>query len=136
MLAPFDSDVPFDSACVAHLNAMVGDTGASLVITSSWRERRRLAALRDEFDQAGFRGVIVGVTPILLGRSRGEEIRAYLGELDRAVEFVVVDDQVDMDAELRERLVHVDGEVGLQQADVDRALALMRCAVALDPARR
>ncbi len=128
VLAPFQSEAPFCPACVTCLNEIVERTGASIVITSSWRERASVDELREWFRRAGFRGVIVGVTPILLGRSRGAEVHAYLGELDRTGVFIIVDDQADMDAKLRERLVLVDGDIGLRASDVDRALVLMRCA--------
>lgn len=62
VLAPFESEAPFESTGIARLNEIVERTGASVVITSTWRERLSLDALREEFRRAGFRGDVAGLT--------------------------------------------------------------------------
>ncbi|MFW5876124.1 MAG: HAD domain-containing protein [Myxococcota bacterium] len=127
VLAPFDSLEGLDRECVARLDGLVGRSGAVVVVTSAWRERVSVDAIRQAFRAAGFGGRVVDVTPILLGRSRGEEIAAYLKGLPEKVPFVILDDEADVEA-LEEHLVQVDGEVGLQEEDVETAWGLLLSA--------
>lgn len=122
-----------DPANVRQLNDLVQRSGAAVVISSTWRHKG-LSDCQGELLAAGFVGRIIGCTPDLdrreggvwLGFDRGAEIAAWLA--DRGVglveSFVILDDAADM-GELLPRLVQTDTNVGLQPADVERALALL-----------
>jgi hypothetical protein len=124
VLRPFHSEEMLVPECVERLNRLVEVTGAEVIITSSWRAQLTLEKILAEMRAVGFRHELGGETPILLGQPRGVEIRAFL-EQAGVVPFVILDDEIDMDAELRKQLVLVDDAVGLQEADVDEALTVL-----------
>lgn len=114
--------------CVAALNRLTQDSGAVIVVSSSWRGQGRGAVkdIAQRLAQMGVTGRIVGVTPRLRDAPRGREIAAWLSTHRRPVEaFVILDDDADM-AELGPYLVQTDSDTGLTAADVDRALRLLQ----------
>ena len=62
------------------------------------------------------------------GRARGDEIRAFLMDLPNSVSYVILDDREDAATsdEQRARLVRTDASVGLTDADVEKALAVLK----------
>lgn len=128
VLAPFDSDRPIEQQQMAVLNRVLIRTGADVVVTSSWRERYAADELQQLLSQEGLGGIVIGCTPVIFGATRGDEIRSYLSGRSNNAAFVILDDVPDMDYELRRRLVLVDSDVGLQQLDGDRAVALLEKA--------
>jgi hypothetical protein len=117
----------FDPRAVARLNRLIAEADAGIVLSSSWRTNRRSDA-EALFRLAGIKGEAVGVTPWLLKdrhATRGDEIRAYLARQFRGPDaLVILDDGSDM-GHLLPHLVQVDHRVGLQDADVKRALAML-----------
>ena len=127
---PRPSSDNFDPSAVARLNRLIEATGAAIVVSSSWRqygEEWVTKALKN----AGVLAPIIGCTPILDDGStimralpRGKEIQAWLDAWPDVETFVILDDEPDM-VHLRRRLVRTDQEVGLTDADVDRAIAML-----------
>ena len=130
---PTDADL-IDPACVARLQRLVDNTGAAIVISSAWRaivgRTRSAAALR----QRGLIADVLGGTPIFDGTQHGsavmtsdgraQEIHAWLYGNALVTRWVVLDDNhVEVD---RRRFVRTDPAVGLTDADVDRAIAILR----------
>jgi len=113
----------FAADCVARLNRLTQESGARLVVSSVWR-KQGLQALRLVFDQQGVVARISGLTPTLDRVPRGREIRAWLDEHPEVESFVILDDDADME-DLRPWLVQTDPLLGLVDADVERALAVL-----------
>jgi hypothetical protein len=135
-----------DPNCVAALNRLCDETGAKIVVTSSWR---RLAGFVDPLEYVrevlrlwGVRAEVIDVTPMLerelmvttddgnraplaLPERRGHEIQAWLDGNPGVARFVILDDEDDMD-HLRPRLVRTDIEDGLQMRHVEKAVCLLR----------
>ena len=123
-----------DDACVRELNRVIAETGARLVLSSSWRfcglrEMNRILNLwgvaeplldmtPDLTRQAGAEGLYAGVP-------RGREIQAWLDDNPRAVRFAVVDDDADME-HLVDRLVRTNFKLGLTSEAADRLIAMLR----------
>ena len=105
---------PFDERCMQILKEIVEETDSYLVITSTWRKyeegRKKLTEAFHEYD-LDYR--IIGYTPVL-NKQRGEEIKAFLDSLTIPVEYVIIDDDSDME-ELIEHLVKTDIEIGLSE---------------------
>jgi hypothetical protein len=84
-----------------------------------------MAALLEEW---GVTGRILGVTPKLVGASRGDEIQAWIqlnkGTKYQAKQFVILDDDTDM-GKLKSNLVQTQGHVGLTMADAEKAIAML-----------
>lgn len=127
-----------DPLCVAQLNRLTDESGAQLVISSTWR-LKGLPLVVDVLKSWGVTGKVVGATPdlttvrgskLLVAPSRGREISAWLdltgdvGDRVAGVSFVILDDDGDMD-DLLSRLVWTDTYRGLTSADVDRALEVL-----------
>jgi hypothetical protein len=120
--------------CITALNRITDATGAKIVISSSWRwggkpDAKMLLALW------GATGEVIGITPILetawkpdnklwVGIPRGREIAAWLAA-NTVESFVIIDDDKDME-HLLPHLLHTPFEIGLTEADADRAIQMLR----------
>lgn len=126
-------NLSFDRVCVERLNRLLAQTGARVVVSSSWRcgsivgGRERLQTpqwLESLLRRHGFNGLVLDVTPIQ--GSRGGEIRTWLdARAEPGAAFVILDD--DSDAELDGRLVQTDFATGgLLDVHVDRAITMLQ----------
>src|SRR5215471_20433158 len=103
----------FWPASIAALNELLSQSGARVVISSTWREHWTLSENASSLEGAGLlHGRVVGKTCVL-GGDRGMEIDSWLRSVPYPVEsFVILDDNDDM-AMHGQRLVRVDSKVGL-----------------------
>lgn len=128
---------------VARLNRLVEQSGAAIVLSSAWRYDS-VTRTREMLRKRGIIGKLIGCTPRLRDTlyvpvhkpardnvgwgplvQRGLEIQSWLDSYTRPVEsFVIIDDNNDM-AHMIDRLVLTDYQVGLQDADVERALDIL-----------
>jgi hypothetical protein len=142
-----DEQVLVDPAKVAVLNVLVRP-GVEWVLSSTWRgnggehDRARVQSI---LEQLGWRGTLIGSTPILRTYStssrtdwrrssqpsRGDEIAAWLAangiareELGNDVRIAVLDDDDDIDP-LKDHWVAVDEKVGITVENAMRALTLL-----------
>jgi hypothetical protein len=124
VLAHFGSNDRLDPACLARLDTLVTASGATLVLTSSWRDSYGLDGTAACLAAAGLRATLARAVPRLPLGTRSDEIRAYLGDYVGA-RFVILDD-VPPDRALRDFAVITDDFVGLTDADVQRARNLLK----------
>lgn len=123
----------FDPIALGLLRRLVRRTSARVVLSSSWRysfedDDPFMQAIRDHF----YRTLEVNGTPVwdlapILGRSKGEEIAAWL-EQHPGAGFVILDDRPDEftgTPALKSRLVEVDSMRGLRRRDFRQALDLL-----------
>jgi len=79
---------------VLFLNEIVKETGAEVVITSTWRIGQSIDMLQKTLNDLGFTGIVVGKTAELW--CRGEEIDNYLYQQNitsqKDAKYVVIDD--------------------------------------------
>ncbi len=118
-----------DPAKIELLNSLIKDTGAKVVISSTWRKGTPLDELENLFEQRGFEGEIIDVTPYLrftgledysYSVPRGCEIKAWLetnkgilnAKISR-VKYVIFDDDSDMLYWQRNNFIWVDPYCGL-----------------------
>ena len=117
-----------DPGCVTRLNRLLDETGAILVISSTWRKIWPLAALQCRFEEYGFTGKIADRTPVLRGVERGVEIASYLSEMSSRgypiEQWVILDDNSDM-GPLAYSLLLIDREPGLTDQDVEKAKEIL-----------
>lgn len=118
-------------ACVARLNRVLEATDARIVLSSAWRYMligRAMSLIGFEY-LLRTHGVMSGR---LVGRTcadedvkeRGWQIHEWRKVHDHRGRYVVIDD---MDAHISKLhpFVHVDGAVGLTDADADAAIRLL-----------
>lgn len=115
-----------DPACVAVLDAVCRETGIPVVISSTWRHIG-LGRCRAMLREAGFTGQVIGVTPVLWGCSRGEEIGRWLDAHPQYTKPVILDDDADMGG-LTPALVRTETLVGLTERDANALRALIDAA--------
>ena len=110
------------------LKQLVDETGAEIVLSSSWRiyDKTRVFIKKklEEYEIA-----LIGVTPDT-GESKGKEIKKWLDETPYSIEsFVILDDDSDMEEFTHAKLVKTDSNIGLQKADIIKAIHLLNDSI-------
>jgi len=113
---------------IRRLNTICEVPGVVCVVSSTWRRRWPVPALQMFLDKHGFTGRIVDRTPWFPNEERGVEIAAYIEECKQCglqpESWVILDDDEDM-GPLAIFHVHTDGDIGLTNEDVDKAIAIL-----------
>lgn len=113
-----------DPRAVALLNDLLARTGATVVLSSSWRIAYGIGFIQRALMARGFAGRLRDKTPSI-GSPRGREIQAWLDRRQEPVEsFVILDDGSDM-LHLSDRLVQTSWGTGLQPEHVERAVQVI-----------
>jgi Swiss Army Knife RNA repair-like protein len=114
-----------DPAAVALVQGVVDETGAVVVVSSAWRVQFNASTLFGMLRLRGFRGTVVGNTPVLgVGDlERGAEVRAWLSRHDASA-WVILDD-CDEGMAGDPHLVRTTWEEGLTPELADRAVAVL-----------
>jgi hypothetical protein len=124
----------FDAPYIGRLNAIVGQSGAKVVISSSWRVNHSVEELRTLLEASGFEGEIIGRTPVLgyehaqglcdIGEIRSAEIQAWMaGHSVPIASFVVLDD-LEL-SPLAAFQVLTDMNEGLRDHHIEQAQAIL-----------
>jgi len=119
--------VSFDKRCMEALAYIQKETGAEIVLSSTWRLWEGKTG-RDAVDKALKRfGIpkIVGQTPDLKGKAgRSQEIMQYINRLKALPHWIALDD-MDMTTELGQRMILTPPQRGLTMKLARRAVALL-----------
>lgn len=127
----YDLDDLIDPEAVSLLNQLTDATGASIVVSSSWRRAylgqpqgltRLIALLKDRH---GIKAPIIGMTPAkdnALRNVRGKEIQAWLDCAPVTVDsFIIIDDDSDM-GRLSNKLIKTTMVDGLRIDHVEEGI--------------
>ncbi len=109
-----------DPVALGLLRKLCFETGAQVVVSSSWRERHT----REELE-AMLEMPVLGVTPVLDGEGRSEEVNAWLRAHGNVERYAIVDDEPQFDAVHQKRLVLTDFEDGLLWQHYRQLMALL-----------
>jgi hypothetical protein len=110
--------------CIQASNRIIKFTDARIVVSSTWRGIG-LEVLFEIFERWGIAGTTISHTPDLgFDHERGDEISNWLSLYPEVESFVILDDGDDM-GHLKHRLVQTNFEIGLTEADADRAIAIL-----------
>ena len=113
-----------DPACVGRLQHLVEQTGASIVLSTSWRFRMSIPEFRKLMALHGFEAApVIGATPAIVRSIRGEEVAAWRIEHQSVCPYVCLDDDGDFLPD--QPLVQTHPEVGLSDDDVKRCVLLL-----------
>jgi len=134
----------FHPDCVQALKKILDETNALIVLTSCWRkgfldwsvspcvliERPHvLAVLGRLFEDAGLPSQrLVEVTPITVEGHRGTEISKWLDKHSRVKNFIILDDDSDMEPH-KDRLVQTHEPKGLTMADAEMAIKMLTSGI-------
>jgi hypothetical protein len=111
-----------DPEALQLLNQLVEETGADIVISSTWRkgEGERLNNIKSLLHGLGFKGNIIGATPVLNERwcCRGNEIKKWILENVKYEDmkdfkYAILDDDSDMLLEQKNSFYYIDNKIGL-----------------------
>jgi hypothetical protein len=107
------------------LQYIVKETGAKIVLSSSWRIGFTPASknLLARFKEYGLE--LMDCTPELSSACRGDEIRKWLDEFKTEYDverFAILDDEADMAEFTETNLIQTDTNAGLQKADAVRCI--------------
>ncbi len=113
---------PFDEVCLSNLQLLVRETNSKLVVTSTWRKNKEgRCTLLNILKDYGLDKDVIGYTPILLNEKREMEIKKFLSTLSNKPNFIILDDDVDME-ELLPFLIKTDKQTGLTYENVQDAI--------------
>lgn len=118
----------FAPDAVTNLKQIMEETGAEIVVSSTWRTGG-FTFLAKMFNSNGITTGLAGQTPIIHYANRGQEIQQYIEEskwdpkltVDR---FVILDDNDDM-GELHPYLVRTDWKTGLNEEAKNKAIQML-----------
>jgi len=139
----------FDPAIVKRLNKIIEETGAKVVVSSTWRHGRTPEELQSILNGVGFVGEVIDVTPHMnsvLGYTipRGCEIDYWLERtgkfqrinwsikvqreyIEKAVvkNYIILDDDSDMLYNQREHFIKTGRMFGLDEECVERSIKIL-----------
>lgn len=116
---------------VARLNQVLAQTGAKVVVTSTWRIGSTIDELQALLDSRGFIGEVLGMTPDLFHenarRARGEEISRWLEDHEdlHVSLYAVVDDDPGAGVGHEGRFVLTSDSLGLTDLEAARLVTLL-----------
>jgi hypothetical protein len=104
----------FHKHFVDNLKRIIDETGAKIVISSTWRMGNGLEGMIEMWKFRNLPGEVVGITPNFMWRTgstlqRGKEIDAYLEEHPEVTNYVIIDDDSDMEPHQLENFVMTFG---------------------------
>jgi len=130
----------FDPNAVANLKKIIDETGADIVISSSWKSFG-ISELEDMWQDRGLPGKLIGITPntvsdeMLLNADldnmelfsiRGTEIKEWLTKHGKHVShYAIIDDMDNMLSEQRLHFVKTDPEIGITVDDAEKAIMIL-----------
>lgn len=125
--------VVFDPKAVRNLERLVKNTGAKIVVSSTWR-KQGLKTMKDLFRHRKIDAEIIDVTPVLEPTSlllygndiRGIEIENWLSGHPQVENYVIIDDDSDMLPEQMSHFVQTDSGIGLaEEKAYEKALQIL-----------
>ncbi len=130
----------FDPNAVSNLKKIIDETGADIVISSSWKSFG-ISELEDMWQDRGLPGKLIGITPntvsdeMLLNADldhmelfsiRGTEIKEWLTKHGKHVShYAIIDDMDNMLTEQRLHFVKTDPEIGITVDDAEKAIMIL-----------
>lgn len=107
---------------VGRLNKLITDTGASVVISSTWRKLLTADDIQIMLDFAGYVGTICGMTENSSHGVRGVEINSWLrSRRDSITNYIILDDDSDMMLNQAPHFFNTDINFGLTDKIVYKA---------------
>ena len=114
----------FDERCVRWLRYILKETGAKIVVSSTWRSN---PSFTNMWESRHMPDVIIGETPRSAHAFRGIEIRTWMESygLDKIFSYLIIDDDRDMLPEHKPHFVHVKGDTGLTMVEARKGIQIL-----------
>lgn len=115
---------PIDPVCMNTFNCLVDQTGAKIVVSSTWRFGETVETMTNLLRLKGLKHDVYSLTPERKG-CRGEEIEEWLTAHTEPYmnfhEYLILDDDSDMLYHQRENFIHCPMDTGLTPTIAYRA---------------
>lgn len=103
----------FHQHLVDNLKRLIDKTGAKIVISSTWRFSG-LVIMKEMWEKRNLPGEVIGITPNFMKHygttlCRGKEIDSYLEEHPEITNYVILDDDSDMEPHQLKNFVMTSG---------------------------
>ena len=122
---PTLKEVLWDEDCVRWLHKIVLETGANIVISSTWRHFYSIELFHAMFKLYQVSDLnIIGKTSSIGFKKRGEEIQAFIDQ-HQITSYVILDDCDNMLTSQQTNFVKTDFNVGLTEKDCLKAVGIL-----------
>lgn len=120
--------VVFDPSCIKNLKHIIDNTGADIVVSSTWKNFMSYKDILDMWKDRNLPGFVTDVTPIPPNRrNRGDEIDAWLNECKSDCLYVIIDDldAYNFNEHQLQRLLIVNPYNGIDEDIAERAIRIL-----------
>ena len=120
--------VVFDPDCIKNLKYIIDNTGADIVVSSSWKDFMSYKEILEMWKYRNLPGFVTDVTPTLShGHNRGDEIDAWLKDCPTECNYVIIDDLEanNFNEHQIPKLLIVNPFIGLDEYTVERAIRIL-----------
>lgn len=122
---PFDCD-DLDPRAIRNLKYIINETGASVVLSSSWRwEEKSLDAVKKQLKTCGIELFDTTIMDVMKTMSRTDEIKLYLDEHPTITKYVILDD-AEIKEPLKDHWVRCLFKNGLTKKLADEAIEILK----------
>lgn len=121
-----DYGILFDPEAVKYLKRIIEETGAEIVISSSWKYTYPYQEFLRMWEDRDLPGSVIDVTPNV-SKHRGDDIDQWLRECGHVTDYVIIDDldSTHFNARQDPHLVFVDGYYGLDENAAHKAIGIL-----------
>ena len=118
--------VVFDPSCVENLKYIIEQTGADIVVSSSWKDYMSYKEMLGMWEKRYLPGFVIDMTPTV-SRHRGDEIDAWLTECPKECQYVIIDDldASNFNVHHHPYLLVVNPYNGLDKETAEKAIVLL-----------
>lgn len=119
--------VVFAPDCIANLRRIIDETGADIVVSSTWKDFMTYKEILEMWEYRKLPGFDTDTTPTC-SRKRGDEIDSWLEESNTECEYVIIDDmdETQFNEHQYDRLFVVSPYDGLNEQTAEKVIQLFR----------
>lgn len=118
----------FDPNCVKNLKYIIDNTGADIVVSSTWKDLMSYKEILEMWEYRNLPGFVTDATPIpSYRRKRGDEIDAWLKECRTECQYVIIDDLDAQHFNVHQlpKLLIVNPFIGLDEETAKKAVDIL-----------